>query len=101
LRLMAERLQSDVRFAASYARQRIGRGYGPLRLREELRQRGVSDADVAIALEEMAVDWCTVAAEVMRKRFGTEHARDLKEKGKRARFMQHRGFSADHFQQLL
>ena len=38
-RLSAERLQSDVRFAASYARQRIGRGYGPLRLREELRAR--------------------------------------------------------------
>ena len=100
-RLIADRLQSDVRFAESYARQRMGRGYGPLRLREELRQRGVSEADVTVALDEMAVDWCAVAAEVMRKKFGTGDARDLKEKGKRARFMQYRGFSADHYQQLL
>jgi regulatory protein len=102
-RLVSERLLSDVRFAASYARQRISRGYGPLRLREELRERGVSDADAATALTELeaelSIDWCTLAAEIMQKKFGTRVAVDLKEKARRARFMQYRGFAAEHYQQ--
>ena len=98
-RLTAEHLQSDVRFAESYARQRISRGYGPLRLREELRERGVSENDVSAAMEEMEIDWYTVAAEVMHKKFGTLNAMDLKEKARRARFMQYRGFAAEHYRQ--
>jgi regulatory protein len=97
-RLSSERLQSDVRFAASYARQRISRGYGPLRLREELRERGVSDADAATAIAELDVDWRAVAADVMHKKFGTRDAVDLKEKARRARFMQYRGFATEHYQ---
>ena len=99
-RLIAERLQSDLRFAQSYARQRISRGYGPLRLREELRERGVSEDDVAAAMEEMEIDWCAVAAEVMHKKFGAGAPHDLQERAKRARFMQYRGFAAEHYQNL-
>jgi regulatory protein len=98
--LIAERLQCDVRFAQSYARQRISRGYGPVRLREELRERGVSEADVAAAMDEMQIDWCAVAADVMRKKFGMRDAIDLQEKARRARFMQYRGFAAEHYQGL-
>jgi regulatory protein len=100
LRLAGEHLQSDVRFAQSYTRQRISRGYGPLRLQEELRERGVSEADVAAAMDEMEIDWCAVAMDVMRKKFGMRDAIDLKEKARRARFMQYRGFAAEHFQRL-
>jgi regulatory protein len=98
--LIAERLQSDVRFAQSYTRQRISRGYGPNRLREELRERGVSEEDVAAAMDEMEVDWCAVATEVMRKKFGLRDAMDLKEKARRARFMQYRGFASQHYREL-
>jgi len=98
--LIAQRLQCDVRFAQSYARLRISRGYGPIRLREELRERGVSEADVAAAMDEMEIDWCAVAADVMRKKFGMRDAIDLQEKARRARFMQYRGFAAEHYKWL-
>jgi regulatory protein len=98
--LIAERLQSDVRFAQSYARQRISRGYGPIRLREELRERGVSEADVAAAMDEMEIDWCAVATDVMYKKFGLRDAIDLKEKARRTRFMHYRGFATEHYQEL-
>jgi regulatory protein len=98
--LIAERLQSDVRFAQSYARQRISRGYGPIRLREELRERGVSEADIAAAMDEMEIDWSAVATDVMCKKFGLRDAIDLKEKARRARFMQYRGFAAEHYHGL-
>ncbi len=100
-RLAAERLQSDVRFAQSYARQRISRGYGPLRLREELRERGVAEADVAAAMQEMDIDWYAVATDAIHKKFGTLGPIDLKEKARRARFMQYRGFAVQHYQRLL
>lgn len=100
-RLVEERLQSDVRFAESYARQRISRGYGPLRLREELRERGVSEDDATAAMEELGIDWRAVATEVIHKKFGTLVAVDLKEKARRARFMQYRGFCGDHYKDLL
>lgn len=99
-RLTREGLQSDVRFAESYARQRVSRGYGPVRLREELRERGVSQADVAIALEQLALDWRDAAAQVLLKKFGPQEATDGKEKARRIRFMQYRGFTADHYRRL-
>ena len=99
-RLIEERLQCDVRFAQSYARQRISRGYGPLRLREELRERGVSDTDVAAAMDELQIEWCAVATDVLYKKFGALAAIDLKEKARRARFMQYRGFTVEHYRPL-
>ncbi len=100
-RLIEQRLQSDVRFAVSYARQRSSRGYGPLRLREELRERGVSTPDVAAAMAELDIDWCAVAAEVLHKKFGAGAPDDLKEKARCVRFMQYRGFCGDHYKGLL
>lgn len=100
-RLVEERLQSDMRFAESYARQRTSRGYGPVRVREELRERGVSESEVQLALDEMEVDWCELAAVVIQKKFGAAEPRDIKEKARRARFMQYRGFQSDHYRQLL
>jgi regulatory protein len=99
-RLTEERLQSDARFAESYARQRAEKGYGPVRLREELRERGVSDADVEVALEELEMDWRALAARVLQKKFGTAAPVDIKERARRVRFMQYRGFSADHYRRL-
>jgi regulatory protein len=100
-RLIEERLQSDMRFAASYARQRISRGYGPVRLREELRERGVSEDDVTAALDEVEIDWCALAVEVIQKKFGALAPIDIQDKARRARFMQYRGFATDHYRQLL
>jgi regulatory protein len=96
--LTREGLQCDVRFAENYARQRVSRGYGPLRLREELRERGVSALDMAAAMESLDVDWCAIAAEVLHKKFGAGEAVDMKESARRARFMQYRGFTAEHYQ---
>jgi regulatory protein len=92
-----ERLQSDARFAESYARQRADKGYGPVRLREELRERGVTEAEVDVALEQLKVDWRVLATRVMQKKFGLDAPVDIKEKARRARFMQYRGFAVEHY----
>jgi regulatory protein len=100
-RLAQERLQSDARFTESYVRYRSSRGYGPVRLREELRERGISEMEVDAAIKEQEIDWFALAADVIQKKFGTLPSRDVKEKSKRVRFMQYRGFLAEHYRMLL
>lgn len=100
-RLQEENLQSDQRYAESYLRQRSARGYGPQRVRREMRDRGLSDEQIAVAFAATEVDWCELAARVMRKKFGAAPAIELKEKARRLRFIQYRGFHADHYRHLL
>lgn len=99
--LASENLQSDERYAQSFARQRIQRGYGPLRLRQEMRQKGLDEAEVSRALASLEVDWQAVAAEVYHKKFGDGEPQDLRDKSRRLRFMQYRGFSPEQLSQLM
>ncbi|HHO68381.1 MAG TPA: regulatory protein RecX, partial [Gammaproteobacteria bacterium] len=55
--LVDQNLLSDRRFAEVYTRTRIERGYGPLRIRAELRERGIDAALAEAALEAEAPDW--------------------------------------------
>jgi regulatory protein len=95
-RLKEENLQSDERFVNSFVRQRAGRGIGPLRIRREARQKGISAEHLSLAMEEADVDWVSLAQEVLRKKFGEGAAEDIKERARRQRFMQYRGFSQEH-----
>jgi len=60
--------QSDTRYAEAFVRSRIERGHGPVRIRQELRQRGVASDTAATALDEAEVDWSTQLAAVHRPR---------------------------------
>ena len=100
-RLVDENLQSDERYAQSYLRQRCSRGYGPLRIRQEMRERGVSDTLIKLALEVENPDWMALAAQAYYKKFGQGKILDLKEKSRRVRFLQYRGFTSEDFQHLL
>lgn len=101
LRLAGEGLQSDERFAESFVRQRVSRGQGPLRIERDLHQRSVTPAIICAALAEAQVDWRDLAAAVLKKRFGPDPAVDARELARRARFLQYRGFSGEHYWQLL
>lgn len=100
-RLREENLQSDSRYAESFLRQRINRGHGPLRIRQEMRQKGIGDSEIAAAMDEENPDWYALAEETYRRKFGELPPEDIREKAKRSRFMQYRGFGLDHYQHLL
>jgi len=99
--LAAEGMQSDSRFAEAFVRQRSQRGYGPLRIRQELRQRGISDELAAAAMEGAEVDWFANLAYVVDRKYGDIPATDLKEKARRTRFLLYRGFTGDQIRELL
>ena len=91
-RLQEQGLLSDERFCEAYVYSRSQRGYGPVRLREELRQRGVAERLIDEVLQDNAWDWGALAQTAFAKRFPEGQATDLKERAKQQRFMQYRGF---------
>jgi len=97
-RLSAEGLQSDVRFAGSFVQSRINQGKGPVRIREDLRERGLGSADVEQAIEDSGQDWYALAREVRVRKFGDDLPTDFPEKARQMRFLQYRGFSSDQVQ---
>ena len=106
--LIEEGLLSDERFAASRVRQLAGRGYGPSRIRNDLRQQRVEHliSDTMEAAFDSEVDWEMEAAAVYEKKYGgapIEGDWDARqrERGRRIRFMQYRGFGAEVSQKLV
>ena len=97
-RLAEEGLQSDTRFAESFVQSRISQGKGPVRIRADLRQRGIRDGVIESALEEAACDWYELAREERVKKFGEAVPDAFKEKARQMRFLQYRGFEQDHIQ---
>ncbi len=99
--LYGENLQSDQRFAESYVRARVERGFGPYRIAAELKERGVSEALIAVCLKEGRDDWSCRAAEARRKRFGSALPSSLKERARQMRFLQYRGFTHEQVNDVL
>jgi regulatory protein len=99
--LAAQRLLSETRFVEQFIRQHAGRGHGPVRIRVELRERGVADTDIEDGLEAAAEDWAGIARETRRKRFGLSPPGDYRERARQARFLQYRGFSAEQVRAAL
>lgn len=100
-RLAEENLQSDERYAGSFVRQRAARGYGPVRIRQEMREKGLDKPAIAEAMGQAQVDWRALAAEVARKKFGETAPADARERARRSRFLHYRGFDADDVRDLL
>jgi regulatory protein len=99
--LVAERLLSESRFVEQFIRQHAGRGRGPARIRAELRERGVPDAEVDAGLAAAAEDWAARARDVRRRRFGLSPPGDYAERARQARFLQYRGFSNEQIRAAL
>jgi len=93
--LEEQRFLDDTRYAGMLVRSRIERGQGPLRIRQILQQNGIGNGLAEQALAGSGCDWFALAAETCRRRFGAGPPADLKDKARRLRFLQYRGFTAD------
>lgn len=98
--LATERLQSDTRFTEAYVYSRISKGFGPLRIQAELRERGIDDELVHRFLDRDSGDWFEHARQQWQKRFG-KAPKDFKERARQARFLQGRGFSPQVIRSVL
>ncbi len=99
--LVEDNLQSDERFAETFVSARINQGKGPVRIRLELRERGIAASVVDSALENADHDWFESARHVREKKFGTELPAEFKEKARQMRFLQSRGFDSEQVQSAV
>lgn len=91
--LIDEGLASDSRFLEAFIAARIRKGQGPIRIRAELRQRGI-DGEAADAALAEACDWNALAQEVRAGRFGSQPPAQWPERARQSRFLEYRGFTA-------
>jgi regulatory protein len=94
-------LLDSSRFAESFARSRIARGQGPLRIQRELIERGLSGAMADSALAALDIDWTALARSVRTKKFGASVPRAFAERVRESRFLQYRGFTSDQIRAVL
>ena len=100
-RLLQDGLLSDQRYAESYINMRMGKGYGPLRIALELKERGVAESDYGHYLYAADKDWHAVLKAAYDKKYAGEPYADYQEKAKRIRYLQYRGFALDSIHELL
>jgi len=84
-------LVSDERFTEMYVRMRIRRCFGPMKIRGELRQRGIPDYLVSDALQVDPEIWYDAAARWAGRRIHGEL--DFSQKAKVHRKLMNRGFN--------
>jgi regulatory protein len=102
-RLQASGLQDDFRFAEMLVRYRASRGQGPIKIRAELKSKGVAQVVVSDVLSRSSFDWSEVASSVIAKKYGEPGEMPLtpKERARRQRFLQSRGFPYEHIAAAL
>ncbi len=99
--LVANGLQSDQRFIEGFVRSRVLKGNGPLRICHELRIRGIDDDLFSRWMDEQSIDWLEVATNIYTKRYGLSETTDARERAKRMRFMQSKGFPSGIIWQVI
>ena len=101
VQLKNEGLQSDHRFTDSFVDSRIQKGHGLLRIKRELKSRGIADEIVETCLINKDENWLHNLKNVREKRFGKDMPSNYKEQARQSRFLQYRGFSTDQIRRLF
>lgn len=91
-------LQSDDRFAEVFSRSRRNRGYGPYRIRQDLRQRGICAEEATCGADQ---DWDALLELTYGRKFGDLPPQTPEERARRERFLLRRGFSGDQIRRLF
>jgi regulatory protein len=91
--LIQKGYQSNERFTTEFIQMRFNQGKGPIKIRLDLRQRGIDQFDLS------GFDFYALAHKIRERKFGKSVPSDFKEKAKQQRFLQSRGFSFEHINQ--
>mgnify|MGYP000529554294 CR=1 FL=1 len=82
--LIEDGLLSEERLLAAYVEERLGKGFGPLRIRAELRERGVEETLIGRHLEKDEATWMGRLEAAHRRKFGTRPPGDRSDLARRA-----------------
>ena len=99
--LEAQNALNDRRFTEAYIAVRQARGFGPIRIRQELMEKGVAGELIQECLMESDPHWDWVLQQAARRRFGACTVTSYQEWAKRVRFLEYRGFSLAVIKRVL
>jgi regulatory protein len=100
-KLVAENLLSNTRFLENYIHYRRNKGFGPLRIMGELRERGITEELIDHHLNFADNAWFAAVREVWRKRFKNQLPQSFKLRAQQMRFLQYRGFTQEQIERVL
>ena len=100
-KLVDDHLLDDERFCEAFVRMRANGGYGPVRVRAELKEKGVRDELISQYMAEHEADWYQQAKQVFEKKYGLNPDTDAKSRAKQQRFLAQRGFSFEQIKSAL
>jgi len=93
--------QSNQRFAESYARHRIKKGFGPIKIAYELKQKGVENLNLDEVVLEVTGDWDTLLEQVYLKKYSEQVELTKQQWFSQTRFLQQRGFNGEMIKNLF
>jgi len=93
--------QSDERFAAALVESKTERGYGPLLIIAELKQRGIDAQIIAGLIRTGDPCWEERMLQARAKHFGAQLPVDRKERARQARYLVNRGFIPERIRRAL
>ncbi|HBC71254.1 MAG TPA: RecX family transcriptional regulator [Coxiellaceae bacterium] len=99
--LISQGLQSDARFVESYVSMRRNRGFGPVRIKAELHERGIDSTLGEQFLDEHNPIWFELATVMRCKKFGEKKPDGLREQAKQMRYLYYKGFTADQIKRAF
>jgi len=99
--LQQRNLLSDERFAEQYLQMRSRKGFGPVRIEQEMYEKGVSDSLIAISMDNADINWQELMQQTLQKKYGSGVSLNYEERARRARFLEYRGFPASLIRKTL
>lgn len=93
-------LINEQRFTENYIYWRKGKGFGPVRIMQELQARGIPSEMIAEHIQITDNAWLIAAQGVWRKHFKSVSS-DIKIRFKQMRFLQYRGFTREQIEDVL
>ncbi|HDX8345478.1 TPA: regulatory protein RecX [Aeromonas dhakensis] len=86
---------NDERYGAMAVRAGAAKGHGPLKIRFDLRRKGLDDGQIDAAFEQPELDWFELALELLERRANIADLADFKLRMKWLKYLLGRGFSQD------
>jgi regulatory protein len=94
-------LQNDSRFIDNYSRSRIRQGYGPIKITQELKIKGIDTELIQHELRHERDNWLTYAMEVWQKKSKGKLDLSFEEMQKLQSFLLYRGFTMDTIMKVV
>ena len=100
VKLKEEGLISNQRYAEAYIRSRFHSGFGPVRIKYELGQKGVIETIIIKAFQETDLDWDDKLKSEFKKKYESNEVKNLNI-NKISKFFLYRGFDLEKISKLI